>query len=169
MNGLVLVFRNMKSPLRPLSISIIGWLMVISGFLALPMAFLRVPLSAFGMMLVGWIATVGILGLALAYLLTGFGLLRLKPAARAAGIALFVLLGVNGLIDSFIPGTHAKMLQAMKSTPLFARQANRPTPPPMPLAFRVLPIGVIGIPLWFLIRRKEAFEQHEDAMATPGA
>ena len=135
--------------------------MVISGVLAIPMAFLRVPLSTFGMMLVGWIAATGILVIALAYLLIGSGLLLLKPAARVAAIALFALLAVNGLFDAFIPGTHAKMLEAMKGTPLFAREASHPIPPSRPLPVRLLPFGVLALPLWFLITRKQAFEQQD--------
>lgn len=151
-------FCGMKSSARPLSISMIGWLMIISGVFALPMAFLGVPLSTFGMMLGGWLATAIILGLALAYVLIGYGLLRLNPSARIAGIVLFVLLGVNATVDTSIPGTHAKMLGAMKGSPLFSRQANRPAPPPIPRVLRLLPVGIFAVPLWFLICRKEAFE-----------
>ncbi|ABF42879.1 hypothetical protein Acid345_3879 [Candidatus Koribacter versatilis Ellin345] len=132
--------------------------MIIAGLFAVPLALIHVPLSAFGMMLVGWIATALILGLALAYLLIGFGLLRLKRAAWVAAIALLVLFAVNAIVDASIPGTHAKMLEAMKSTPLFSQQANRPAPPEMPLALKLLPISLLAIPLWFLIRRREAFE-----------
>ena len=154
---------------RPLSISILGWLMLVTGSVSLPMAFLRVPLSFFGLMLGGWIAAAGILGLALAYLVIGFGLLRLNPEARAAGIALFVLLGVNALVISFIPGTHTKMLGAMKSTPLFARQADRPAPPPVPFPLRLLAVAVISVPVWFLVTRKKAFEHRDDAGASAEA
>lgn len=151
---------------RPLSISIIGWVMILCGLFALPLAFVHVPLSLFGMMLGGWIAMTGILVLAFAYLLIGYGLLKLKPDARIAGIALFALFGLNGLVISFIPDTHAKMLNNMKDTPILSRQAYRPTPPPTPLsrALRIPLIAVVfGVPLWFLVSRKPAFVQKHSA------
>ena len=151
---------------RPLSISIIGWVMVGSGLFSLPMAFLHVPLAFLGMILGGWSAMAGIIVLALAYLLIGHGLLHLKPKARVAGIALVALLGLNGLIFSFIPGTHAKMLDAMKSTPFLAQPVGRRAPPPIPSAFRLLMIPVIGVPLWFLVTRKKAFEHRDDTGAS---
>lgn len=137
--------------------------MIASGLFALPLAFLHVPLAFLGMVLVGWRASAGILVLALAYVLIGYGLLGLKPKARVAGIALFALLGLNALVVSFIPGTHAQMLEAMKNSPLLARSDGRPAPPPRPPVFRVLMIPVIGIPLWFLLTRKKTFENRDDA------
>jgi hypothetical protein len=122
------------------------------------LAFLHVPLSFLGMMFGGWIATAGIIAFGLAYILIGYGLLHLKPEARVAGIALFALLALNGLIFSFIPGHHAKMLDAMKSTPAVAQPVDRPPPQTIPFVFgRLLMIPVIGVPLWFLVTRKKAF------------
>ena len=131
------------------------------------MAFLHVPLEFLGMMLRGRIAMAGILGFALAYILIGYGLLRLRPKARLAGIVLFGLFGLNGLIFSFLPGTHAKMLDAMKETPYYSQRIPQQAPPPMPYAFRLLAIPVIGIPLWFLITRKNAFKYPEHAGPSP--
>ena len=151
----------------PLSISIIGWIMVVAGFVALPMAFLRLPLGFFGVFLTGWSATVGIFLLALAYILIGYGLLRLSREARIAGIALFALLVLNGFIFSFIPETHARMLDAMKGSPLLAQSVDRPVPPPAPFPIRLLKVAVFGVPLWFLFTRKKAFDQSPaDSAAT---
>lgn len=144
-----------------MSISIIGWAMVASGLFALPLAFLHVPLSLFGMMLEGGSAIAGILLIALAYLLIGIGLLQLKPEARIAGIALFLLFGLNGLVISFLPDTHARMLGAMRATPFITQPANRPSQalPPIFRLLRIPIIGVVlGVPLWILITRKRAFE-----------
>lgn len=158
---------------RPLSISVIGWVMIACGLFALPMAFLHVPLSFFGLMLGGWSAGAGILVLAAAYILIGLGLLKLKPGARVAGIALFALFALNGLVVSFIPDTHANMLNAMKHTPFLAQPADRPLPPPSSPIFRLLRIPVIavvlGVPLWFLVTHKKAFEGRENAVRSPVA
>ncbi len=142
---------------RPLSISNIGWLMVASGVLALALATLRVPLECFGMVLTGWRATAGILVLAVADLLTGFGLLRLNAKARVAAIALVALFVLNISLNALNPEVHAQLLQAMKTMPFAPPSAYRPAPPPPPLAFRLLPVTLFAIPLWFLVRRKSAF------------
>jgi uncharacterized protein YjeT (DUF2065 family) len=147
-------------PERPLSISIIGWVMIASGLFGLLLAFLHVPLSVFGAMIVGRVATAGIFIIALAYVLIGYGLLHLKPAARVAGIALLVLLGLNGLVITFFPDTHARMLSAMKDSPLAAKPLERPLPPsPIAQLLRIPMFGVvIGVPLWFLLARRSAFD-----------
>src|SRR5215472_4693077 len=114
------------------------------------------------MMLEGWSASAGIILLALAYLLIGMGLLQLKPGARIAGIALFLLFGLNGLVISFIPNTHAKMLGAMRATPFIAQPANQPSlpRPPIFLLLRIPVIGIVfGVPAWILTTRKKAFER----------
>jgi hypothetical protein len=144
---------------RPLSISIIGWVMVGSGLLSLLMVFLRAPLEFFGVILTGWSAMGGLVVLALTYILAGLGLLHLKPEARIAGIALFALFALNGLVNSFIPGTHAKLLEAMKGMRFSAKPASRPAPPPLPFAFKLVPIAVFAVPVWFLVTREKAFER----------
>ena len=142
--------------------------MVVSGLFSLPLAFLHVPLSFLGMMFVGWSAAAGIIALGLAYILIGYGLLHLRPEARIAGIAFFALFGLNGLIFSFMPGHHAKMLDAMKSTPSLAQPVDRPTPPTIQFVFgRLLMVPVIGVPLWFLVTRKRPFEHRDDAATSP--
>jgi hypothetical protein len=83
----------------------------------------------------------------------------LKPSARIAGIAFFALFALNRFVFFFVPENYAKMLENMRGTPFLARHADRPIPPPLPSAFRLLIISVFGVPLWFLVTRKRAFEQ----------
>lgn len=144
---------------RPLSISIIAWIMIGSGLISLPMSFLRMPVALLGVILTGWSATAGMIVLALAYVLIGYGLLHLKPEARIAGIALFALFALNGLVFAFVPNTHAKLMEAMKGSPFFVQPAGQPMPPPLPSAFMLLTIPMMAVPLWFLVTRRKAFEE----------
>ena len=143
--------------------------MVVSGLLSVAMAAVHTPLEFFGMIFVGRIATAGILGLALAYILIGYGLLRLKPQARTAGIIFCALLGLSALGSALVPGTHSRLLAAMKNTNFFARRVEHQSPASAPFAFSLLLVPVIGTPLWFLVTRKQAFKYSAAPGTSPRA
>lgn len=152
---------------RPLSISILGWLMLGGCLFMVPSMFLHPPAILFTKLLTGRTATLCYGGYTVLNLLIGIGLLRLNPSARLAGICYYVFSFINVGIFYLAPGPQARLEALMeKEQSLF---------PWMPLrqnqsgyAFNLKPFLILGfcgavigiaVPLYFLITRKSAFEQ----------
>jgi hypothetical protein len=146
---------------RPISISIIGWFLLVSAFLFLPFGLLvRSPQFFFGHLLTGAAA----FALSTIYLLVvvyvGIGLLKLWPSARLAGIGYFGFGILNMFVTWLRPGASELFQRMMAAQPrMFA------TPPPMnfPEAFfKVIMIGTsvtMAVPIYFLATRKRAFDR----------
>lgn len=152
---------------RPLSITIIAWLLLI-GCLFLPLCFvLHTPAVLFTKLLIGWPADLFYLSFAVAQLCIGVGLLRLKPAARMAAIIIFAFGSVNAAVFYLAPGGHARMLALMeRQQSMFPWMRMFPNQPefqfdPTPFMYMGAVCGLIGaaIPLYFLITRKVAYEK----------
>jgi hypothetical protein len=152
---------------RPLSITILGWL-VLTGCLFIPLSLiLRAPAIFFTKLLIGWPAVLFYFGFAVAQLCIGVGLLRLRPAARTAAIIYFIFGSVNAAVFYLAPGGHARMLTLMESERvMFPWMRMLPSQPEF--RFDATPFLVVGavsglivtaIPLYFLITRRFAFEK----------
>jgi hypothetical protein len=76
---------------RPLSVSVIAWLMLIGGATCIGGAFFPFPGLMFGLMLTGWSARALYIGFAAIEIWIGVGLLRLNPLSRVLAIAMFGL------------------------------------------------------------------------------
>jgi hypothetical protein len=157
-------------PRRPLSITIIAWLLLI-GCALLPVSLLlRAPMVLFTTLITGWAAAAFCVGYAIANFFVGRGLLRLQPWARKAAIGLFGFGLLNTAVFYFAPGGRVRMLALMENQrSMFGWETILPNQPqvnidlgPLFPVFSVL--GLIGaaIPIYFLITRKTAFrtEQH---------
>jgi hypothetical protein len=117
-------------PVRPISMTVIAILMLVSGGSSLITAIIPIPLFLCGMILSGWRAHLFIAGLGLLYLVAGYGLLKLS---RAAWMLSFVLILV-GLANSaalilptvrarFIAYTHNLTQSMMPTFPQFPANA----------------------------------------------
>jgi hypothetical protein len=99
------------SPTRqtPLSMKIIGWLMIFGALICLLNEFVPIPLFFLGVMISGWAAHIFLaVWLALsAYV--GYGLLRLKRPAWLLAVALFCL-GIINAVLIFSPAYRNRML-----------------------------------------------------------
>ena len=143
---------------RPLSITIIAWLLIVGGIAAAPVYLLASsPLFVFGFVIRGWLAGAIYSLLVLAGLLAGVGLLRMKAAAHSLAVAYYGFTLLNLATNILIPGSFARMLAVMKETV-----------PPTPgtqfflseqFFWFIMFCGLLsaGIPLWFLITRRQAF------------
>ena len=152
----------LRGPGRPVSITIIGWYLLV-GALLLPLnLFLRTPAALLVNILTGWQATAYFLAMLGVHAYVGVGLLRLQPVARLVGIAYFVFGFVNSAVFFFAPGGRgrmAKLLEVSQSAFFWMRQ---PHAAPFDLAPFMMIGAVMGmllvlVPLCFLIINRQAF------------
>ena len=152
---------------RPLSITIIGWYLLISCALA-PLGLLmtrslfqgvQFPFYFLGFFLFGRSAYLAFILWMGAQILSGVGLLKLKRWGLLLAIALQCLGLLNGALLLAIPGHRARFQQLMEA---MTASMNARMPQPAPFVFPTwfgLGIGflfVLAI-LWFLITRRAAF------------
>ena len=153
---------------RPLSITIIGGLMLLGPFFLLPTMLTGLPLLFLGQMLDGWRAVPLALTMSVVQGFAGVGLLRLRPWARNLAIGFF-LLGFLNFLTMALPGSMARMEQFNAS--MYAKMGI----PTMPGSLEILHIslwaavvfGAVGvaIQLWFVVTRKSAFSEPPEATA----
>ena len=140
---------------RPLSVGIIGWYLLIGAAGAVVGALVHVPAVFFGVLVTGWLKLAICAALIAAGIYLGIGLLRLHERARLWSIMYFCGLAANSLVTAARPGLVGQMQRAM---PGFF-----PTGAGMPQLDRIWVFGLIGaaacaIPVWFLVRRRAAFQ-----------
>jgi len=158
-------------PARPLSITIIAWLLLV-GCVFLPISILlRYPAAIFTKVVTGWPASTYYLVAAAVQLYVGIGLLRLKRLARSVGVAYYSFFFVNMAVFYLAPGGRSRMLDLMqRSLPSFPwsatlRWQNQINPEFTSMLSKGFVmgacLGLVGIlvPLYFLVTRKEAFER----------
>jgi len=166
------------APGRPLSLTVIAWLLL-AGCMFLPISiFLRYPAAVFTKVLTGWPATLYYVAMVIVQLYVGIGLLRLKPLARSLGVFYYAFFFVNMAVFYLAPGGRSRMLDLMqKSLPSFPwmqaeRWQNQILPQFNTTPFLVMGacLGLLGvlIPLYFLVTRKQAFERAATAAADRG-
>ena len=165
-NGLAPRQTTSSKGTRPLSITIIAWLLL-AGCVFIPLAAVfRAPFAVFTSLLSGRTALFIYLCFAVAQLCIGLGLLRLKPAARIGAIAYLVFGFVNTAVFYFAPGRHARLLALLESERSifpwmlpFQDQAQYQLnfTPPLILG-SIVGLVLIAVQLYFLITRKRAFE-----------
>lgn len=152
---------------RPLSISIVAWLLLV-GCLFIPLSFfLHAPAVLFTKLLTGWPAILFFLSFAVMQLFIGIGLLRLNPAARMAAILYFVFGAVNTSVFYIAPGGHARaaaLMDSQKSMFPWMRLYQSQTqfvfdPTPFVVVGSLIGVIVAMIPVYFLITRRLAFEK----------
>jgi hypothetical protein len=151
---------------RPLSITIIAWLLLVGcAFMPLALIF-RVPAAFFTSLLAGRTAFLVYFCFLVAQFCIGIGLLRLRPAARIGAIAYFVFAFVNTTVFYFAPGGHARLaalVEGEQSTfpwmrPFQDQVRFQPNFDPMIMMGSILGLVLIVLQLYFLITRKRAFE-----------
>ncbi len=78
-------------PRRPIAVTIIAWLLLVTGGVTLPCCFLPFPIFFFGLVMSGWTAHLTGAAFAVLVLLAGIGLLRLEK------IGLYLAYAINAL------------------------------------------------------------------------
>jgi len=158
-------------PTRPLSLTIIAWLLLV-GCVFLPISiWLRYPAAIFTKVVTGWPASAYYLVIVAAQLYVGIGLLRLQRLARSVGVAYYSFFLVNMAVFYLAPGGRSRMLELMqKSLPSFPwsatfRWQNQINPEFTSMLSKGFVMGacmgLVGllVPLYFLVTRKEAYER----------
>ncbi len=156
-------------PSRPLSLTILAWLMLIGGASLITSLFLRSPGILFTKILIGWPAVLFYLVLAVVHLYVGIGLLRLRPVACSVGIVYYAFALVNLTVFYLAPGVRSRMLTLLhRSESMFPWIQTQLSQDWIATQFLQTPLliimGCLGlfaglVPLYFLITRKEAFER----------
>ena len=155
-----------SGPRRPLSITIIAWLLLIGCVLLPASLLLKAPMVLLTTVITGWAASAFCVAYAIANFFVGRGLLRLQPWARKTAIGLYGFGLLNTAVFYFAPGGRARMVALMESQrSMFGWETMLPNQPLVhidlsPLFPIFAMLGLIGaaLPIYFLIRRKAAFE-----------
>jgi hypothetical protein len=94
---------------------------------------------------------------AVAQILLGAGLLRLKEPARLAAIGYFCLTALSGVLTLAPPGFAAKMEILRREMPRLYPAATSAQMFQSGWVFVLLGIAVAAVPVWFLARQRAAF------------
>jgi len=152
---------------RPLSITIVAWLLIVGGIGAAPVyLFASSPLFVFGFVIRGWLAGAIYSLLVVAGLLAGVGLLRMKAAAHSLAVGYYGFQLLNLTTNILIPGSFARMLAVMKETVPPTPETQFFLSEQFFWSIMFFSLLAVGLPFWFLITRRQAFL---DAVKAPPA
>ena len=142
---------------RPLSITVIGWYLLVGTASSAVQVLMGVPASIFGMTLAGPAASLLYLAMFAAQAYLGVGLLQLQPLSRILAVYFFLFGFVNEALFIGLPGREARLAAMVRALP----SSMQPAPGAAPAMAWWLPLISAGIgtalPIWFLIKRKDAF------------
>lgn len=147
-----------EPPARPISISIIGWLLIVAAcFVPINLIF-HAPLLMFGVVLTGWVAGLTLLVFGMVSVIAGIGLLRLRNDARLLTIAYFVFGICNGLITWLRPGATERFAEVIRALPPGFQVPDQPAMPAMnPVLIAVVTVPIMLVPIFFLVKNQSAF------------
>ena len=139
----------------PLSISIVSWFLIAGGIVVIPRILAPSPLLVFSFIVHGFAVRVIYLLIAAASLLSGIGMLKKVKAAHSLALIYGAYGLVNALASFLIPGSSQRRNQ-------FIQEIQGAAPAIMPLnSIVTISIGfslvLVGVGLWILITRREAF------------
>jgi hypothetical protein len=147
---------------RPISITIIAWLLLAGGLLIPLSLLLHAPAIFFTRLLTGRSAVALFLSFAILQVCIGLGLLRLKPAARVGAIAYLAFGFLNSLIFIAAPGRHERAAAITQSQhamfPWIPQPQFQFDPTGFELMGAVTGFFFIAIQIYFLITCRGAFE-----------
>jgi hypothetical protein len=150
------------APKRPVSITIIAYLALLGGCMIPFLRIMNLPMAFLGFYFTGGKASLIVIGFMTVQLLMAYGLLRMKMWGRSVAIYYFNFAIFNSIISVILPGAQARYVEAMSgmqgamegSMGLPATQQYR-----FPLWISlVFSLPVIAVQLWFVVKRKKAFE-----------
>lgn len=141
---------------RPLSMSVIGYLLILGGVGSLYPIIAGAPGFFVGGVFTGWSARLVYTLLGVAEVFAGTQLLGLRERGRVVAIGVCCVTLVNALAMIFSPASAERFIALQRSR--FETMA--PNTPAIPHSVLVSGawLGLVAlVPLWFLVRRKEAF------------
>jgi hypothetical protein len=146
---------------RPLSISIIGYLLVSFAVFGLVSVFMPMPAFVLGLTIDGFPARLIYAAWCACYAIIGYALLRLRAGGRIAGMTLFTFMIVNSLAVLPTYGElTTKMMRDLQdnSNPNSAQLAGMFTNGWFAAIMVVFGCVTSAIPIWFLAKHRRAFE-----------
>lgn len=156
---------------RPISIIIIAALLLVEATVSLLQPVFHWPVTVFfGFVLKGWLATAILtIGVVISFYL-GLGLLRLKERARKLAIGYLVYGVINVILFVVLPGTETRLATSLAFAPPELMKEFDLAVGTGRMSFWTLQSAVIlGIQLWFLISRKQAFVTLKDTTSPTSA
>jgi hypothetical protein len=142
--------------LFPLSITIIAWFLIVGGVSTLFMFMLPLPMVLFGFVFRGWESRLIAALLAGISLFAGIGMLKKRVVANSVAIGYFVVGLLNTVSFWVVPGSFARMQEAMQEIAggqnLLLNFSSAPS-----RLMMLLSVVAMGIALWLLISRRHAF------------
>jgi len=156
-----------SGPVRPVSITIIGWYLLIASLFVPLTLVLRAPAAFFTLLLTGWQAVVYMLAVTAVLVYVGIGLLRLKPAARLVGIGYCIYSALNSGVFFLAPGAKGRMgkiLEFQQSMFPWMKSWQEA----YPIQFDLTPFMIIGavggmvlllVLMYFLVTARQAFQR----------
>lgn len=149
--------RGADRALLPLSISLIGWFLVLSGGLTSILALMRQPATFFNLTLSRWGALVACLAMSAAELYLGIGLLKSKALSRSLAVYFFLFGLLNSAFFLLRSERASSAAVGIGPVPLIIR----PPTGAIPAFIGWLPLIIAAagalIPVWFLITRKQRY------------
>jgi hypothetical protein len=144
---------------RPLSLWVIGFLLIICGLLCLCGVFRPYPAIVFGLSLSGWAARLFFLMLAVFECWLGVELLRLRALSRVLAIALFACTSANALLVGFLPGFPERSRAMMDAMPAGWPGVTAGQSAALSSMQPALLMGALMavVPIWFLVAHRSAF------------
>jgi hypothetical protein len=152
---------------RPISLTVIAWFALAGSVCLIPMMFTHLPAVFFIKTLTGWPAIALYLAFAVVSFYVGLGLLRYKPFAREIGIGYFLFTVINMVVFYLTPGSRLRIQTILddenKIFPWMTQGQTAATfrmdPTPMMIFGAAMAVILAGVQIYFLITRKEAYEQ----------
>ncbi|HZL25549.1 MAG TPA: hypothetical protein VFC39_03365 [Acidobacteriaceae bacterium] len=157
------------APRRPVTITVIAWLLIVSGGVTLPCCLLPFPMFFFGVVMSGWAAHLTAVSFAVLMLLAGIGLLRLEKMALYLAYAMTALGLVNGA-SLLMPSVRDRMIAyQMDLMQKFSMGMPQPFDNHM-MALMMLPGLLLGVAyclalLILLFLNRAAFDRPNQAAA----
>lgn len=147
-----------RRPRRPISITIIAWLMIVGAAFVPLNLWLHPPVPFLWMMLSGSWAALYTVTYAVVALYVGIGLLRLKPICRTMAIYLYSFFLFSSALFYAAPGRDARLHTLMNWNPFSLPHPDFQIPITIPLISGFLGLGLLVALIYFLVKSKPAFE-----------
>jgi hypothetical protein len=150
---------------RPLSFTILAWLMLVSCLFIPLNLLLHAPIVLFTKILTGKPAAVCLIAFLALYLYIGIGLLRLRLTARIVAIAYYCFMFASTATFYLAPGQGSRVQDVLRRSeamfPWIQPWQNQQSFPfdarPFMIVGACISLAALLVPLYFLITRKGAF------------
>ena len=144
-------------PLRPLSISIIGWMSVVGGAFSIPLALTQVPAFVAGFVVTGWAAALIYVGFGAVSLYLGWAVLKLRELGRRLMIAWYGLAIAHAVYMSLVPSVRVRLADMQRAMPFLAPATAPDFQSSMMIAMMLFGVAVGAVIIWFLVKERSRF------------